>query len=385
MRIGIYGGSFNPPHLGHTHAAEKAVERLGLDRLLVVPAGLPPHKSLPAGSPDEKSRMEMTKIAFSGISCASVEDFEIVNGGMSYTVNTLRHFKKLFPEDDLYLLMGTDMYLTLDAWHESGDILSLAVPVVFARKDGEYGAIREKAAELSAKYGAKAQIVTLDAYEAASSQIREMLKNGGGRELLDKNVYAYIIKRRLYGALPELEWLREESYSYHKAKRIPHVKGCEATAAYLAEKWGADVESAREAGILHDITKKLGLGEQLILCGEYGILIDDLERKSEKLLHSKTGAAFARDFYGISDEVYEAIRWHTTGKADMTTLEKVLYMADYIEPTRRFDGVEELRRLCDEDLDRAMALGLEMSVEELEEKGVTVHPKTLEALEFYKK
>ncbi len=385
MRIGIYGGSFNPPHLGHTRAAEKAVERLDLDRLLVVPAGLPPHKSLPEGSPDEKSRMEMTKIAFSGIHCASVEDFEIVNGGMSYTVNTLRHFKKLFPEDDLYLLMGTDMYITLDTWHESGDILSLAMPVVFARKDGEYGAIHDKAAELSAKYGAKARIVTLDAYEASSSQIREMLKNGGGRELLDKNVYAYIIKHRLYGALPELEWLREESYSYHKAKRIPHVKGCEATAAYLAGKWGADVESAREAGILHDITKKLGLGEQLILCGEYGILIDDLERKSEKLLHSKTGAAFACDFFGISDEVYEAIRWHTTGKADMTTLEKVLYMADYIEPTRCFDGVEELRRLCGEDLDRAMARGLEMSVEELEEKGVTVHPRTLEALEFYKK
>ena len=91
----------------------------------------------------------------------------------------------------------------------------------------------------------------------------------------------------------------------------------------------------------------------------------------------------ARDIFGVKDAVYEAIRWHTTGKPDMTTLEKVLYMADYIEPSRDFDGVDELRRLAYTDLDAAMVLGLKMSLEDLEAGGITPHENTVQALNWY--
>ena len=101
-----------------------------------------------------------------------------------------------------------------------------------------------------------------------------------------------------------------------------------------------------------------------------------------KLLHSKTGAAIARDVFGVPDDIYWAIYWHTTGKADMSTLEKVLYLADYMEPTRDFPGVEELRELTRRDLDAALRLGLEMSVEDLKERGVPVHHNTMEALNW---
>ena len=145
------------------------------------------------------------------------------------------------------------------------------------------------------------------------------------------------------------------------------------------------LKAAREAGILHDITKKLGLEELLILCSKYDILNDALENKSEKLLHSKTGAALSRDLFGISDDVYSAIRWHTTGREDMTLLEKIIYLADYVEPNRDFEGVEPLRKLCYEDLNAAMELGLKMSIEDLEERGSPIHQKTLEAYEYYSK
>ena len=122
--------------------------------------------------------------------------------------------------------------------------------------------------------------------------------------------------------------------------------------------------------------------EQLQLCRQYGIVLDDLEQKSVKLLHSKTGAAIAREVFGAPEDIYWAIFWHTTGKADMSTLEKVLYLADYMEPTRDFPGVEELRALTRRDLDAALRLGLEMSVEDLKERGVPVHHNTMEALNW---
>ena len=156
-------------------------------------------------------------------------------------------------------------------------------------------------------------------------------------------MYSQIIRYRYYSAQPELSWLREKAYAWLKPKRIAHVAGCESEAVKLAMRWGEDPETAAEAGILHDITKKLNFEEQLILCGKYGIINDNLELGSPKLLHAKTGAALARDLFGVSDRVYNAIRWHTTGKPDMTLLEKIIYLADYIEPTRDFPGVEKLR------------------------------------------
>ena len=102
-------------------------------------------------------------------------------------------------------------------------------------------------------------------------------------------------------------------------------------------------------------------------------------------MHAKTGAALAREVFGADDEVAGAIRWHTTGRPDMTLLEKVVYLADYIEPSRDFDGVDELRSAVYDDLDKGLALGLRMSIEELEERGSPVHPNTREAYAFIAK
>lgn len=183
--------------------------------------------------------------------------------------------------------------------------------------------------------------------------------------------------------MPELCWLREAVKPYLSPRRVAHVAGCESEAVLLAMRYGEDAEAAAEAGILHDITKKLSYDEQLILCDKYGIILDKDQLANEKLLHAITGAAFARDVFGVSDAVYDAIRWHTTGKPDMTLLEKIIYMADYVEPTRDFPGVEKLRALAHEDIDAAMALGLEMSLADIRSGGVAPHKDTVEAAEWY--
>ncbi len=377
MSIAVYGGSFNPPHIGHEHVAEAVRKHLKPERFFIIPAGVAPHKELAAGSPSAEERMEMTRLAFGEGSIVS--DMEILREGKSYTADTLRALMERFPGEEIILVMGTDMFLSLESWYDAEFILK-SVHVCVVRRDEERVAIREKALHYAKKYRTRTTIVALRPVIAASSDIRELLSSRGGVEMLSAGVYEYIMSRRLYGAKPDWEWLRREAYAMLKPKRVAHVRGCEEEAVRLARRWGADTEEAAEAAILHDITKKLNLREQLILCEKYGIITDTLEAASEKLLHAKTGAAIARERFGVSEAVYEAIKWHTTGKADMSLLDKIIYMADYIEPNRDFEGVDKLRELAYTDLDAAMVLGFEMSLEDLARYGVPPHPNTLEAL-----
>ena len=385
MRIAIFGGSFNPPHKGHLHSAVAAAKQIQPDQFLVIPDNLPPHKELAAGSPTTQQRIELCRLNFAGVPKSEVSDMEIVRGGRSYTADTIRDLRAKYPDAELYLLMGTDMFLTLDQWREPDYILGNCVIAPFQRSAEELDDIERKRAALQEKYGAKVEIVAAPPHPAASTQVREQLQRRSGRELLTDAVYGYIVKHRLYGVRVDFTWLRLKGEAMLKPKRVPHVRGCEEEAVRLAKRWGADPEQAAEAAILHDCTKRLPLPEQLNLCRKYGIVPDTLEGGSEKLLHAKTGAAIAEQEFGAAPEVAEAIRWHTTGRAGMSLLEKIVYMADYIEPNRSFPGVEELRRLAYEDLDGAMRLGFEMSIEDVRSYGNTVHQDTLAALEYFQK
>lgn len=386
MRIGIYGGTFNPPHLGHLASARFAIEALGLDKLLFIPAATPPHKDVPAGSPTPEQRLEMTAIAADSLLLpgrVEVSDLELGRGGTSYTADTLRALGETCPDDELWLLMGTDMFLTLQNWREPEVICSLAHLAAFAREESDNREMLEEQGRfLREKFGARTQVISLPQVTPVSStQIREALERGEVPQELPMAVHGYILRHGLYGAKADLKHLTDDqlracSLSMVYAKRHKHILGVEETAVELAQRWGADPVAARKAGILHDCTKYLSLEEHLAICDAHGVELDELERKNDKLLHAKSGAALAREIYGQSDEVYWAIFWHTTGKADMSLLEKIVYLADYMEPNRDFEGVDKLRRLCYTDLDAALALGLDMSIGDLKARGVPIHKNT---------
>ena len=385
MRLAFYGGSFNPPHPAHVRACRLAYESLRPDRLLVIPAATPPHKPLPEGSPDAAERMELTRIAFKSLPQAEVSGMELRREGRSFTSDTVAELRREYPDAELCMIMGTDMLLSFEEWHEWRYILSEASLAVLPRAEGDIAAIRAEAARMEREYGAVIYVLDAAPLPMSSSDMRALLTERRGAEELDGEVYARIIQNRDYGAKPELAWLRERSYKFLKPSRVPHVAGCEREAVKLAARWGEDAGDAAEAGILHDITKKLSMPEQLQLAEKYGIVFDALERKNVKLTHAITGAALSRELFGVTDRVYDAIRWHTTGRPDMTLLEKIIYLADYVEPTRDFPGVEPLRALCYEDIDAAMALGLKMSLDELAAAGITPHGDSLEAYRWYKK
>ena len=353
--------------------------------MLVIPAADPPHKQLAEGSPSPEERLELTKLAFRDFKEAEVSDMEISRGGESYTSDTVAELAAEYPGAELWLVIGTDMLTSFERWHEFRRILDAAGLAVLPRDEGDLPEIERCSEHLRGRFGAAIRLIASAALPMSSSEMREMLVSRRGADVLDGEVYSRIIRLRDYGAKPQLDWLRERAYKYLKPKRIPHVAGCEQEAAKLARRWGEDPGDAAEAGILHDITKKLSMEEQLILAEKYGIVFDKFERENIKLTHAVTGAELARELFGVPDRIYDAIRWHTTGRADMTLLEKIIYIADYIEPTRDFEGVDELRRLAYEDLDSAMALGLKMSLEELRQNGIEAHGATVCALEWYGK
>ena len=390
MNIGIYGGTFDPPHWGHITAAKAAMEQLKLDRLVVIPDRVPPHKALPEGSASPEQRLEMAVLATAELGKkAEVSDRELRRGGPSYTADTLEELRREYPEDTLWLLMGSDMFLSLETWHAPEQVMALANIGAFSREtEDESAAFDAQKERLERRYGAQVQIVkNPEVRELSSTEVRAALAAGQGGGLVTPPVYGYILREQLYGTDAVLtgltpDELRPIALSYLKPKRMPHVLGTEQEAVRLTRRYGGDETQARVAALLHDCTKKLDMAEQLALCERYGIELDELERKALKLLHSKTGAAIARDVFGVEDAVYDAILYHTTGKPDMTRLEKIIYLADYIEPTRDFPGVEELRRVVYEDLDRGLLMGLSMTIQEMEEMGNPVHHMTRDARDY---
>ena len=183
----------------------------------------------------------------------------------------------------------------------------------------------------------------------------------------------------------ELAKLREKAYKMLKKRRVAHVQGCEEEAVALAERWGEEPSAAAAAAILHDCTKKLDPEEHLHLMRKYALACDEALLAEPKLYHAVTGAEVAKEEFRMPEEICSAIRWHTTGRPGMTLLQKILYLADMIEPTRDFPGVEKIRALSREDLDAALALALSMSMEEVRSHGAEPYYLTQEACDYYRK
>lgn len=390
MRLGILGGSFNPPHPGHIRYALGAAEHLKLDKVMMVPAADPPHKKLAYGSPEPAKRLEMCRFAAREYPVIEVSDIELLREGKSYTVDTLGEIRKNYPDDDLFLIMGMDMFLSFDKWYMPETICSMATIVVACRegKDSsrtDLADMMEK--KIVSEFGGSVVRIPLDYIEMSSTTVRRMLVFDCGEYCLDRDVYDFIRKTGAYTTGKNrkaltLDELRTDAYSLHDEKRIPHVSGCEETAAKLAEHWKIHVESARRAAILHDVTKAAKLPQQLILAERYGIIHKMDAKRFPTVNHAFTASAVAQHVYGESEEVCSAICWHTTGKEKMSDLEKIIYIADFIEPTRTFDGVDNFRELAYKDLDECLCRSLEHSLNYLAGREVDIHPITRQAYEF---
>ena len=198
QKIGIYGGTFSPPHVGHVSAAESFSEAIELDKLIIMPDFLPPHKHFD-GEVTPEDRLNMCSLAFSHIKNAEVSDLEIKRGGKSYTAVTLEELSSA--DTELYFLCGTDMFLTLDKWYAPERIFKSAVICFIRReKDPENDLIIDKLIkEYESKFSAKIIEIPGKVIEISSSDVREALNGSEDeKEFLPDGVYSYIVEKGLY-------------------------------------------------------------------------------------------------------------------------------------------------------------------------------------------
>lgn len=366
MKIGVFGGTFNPPHNGHVRLAKAAADELKLDKLLVIPSCIPPHK-IAAKLADGQERLEMCRLAFGCDPRFEVSPMELERGSRSYTVETLRELKALYPDSELYFIVGSDMLESFDKWYLWQEILSLSVLCAASREDG-YNPDLSRFGKLAERI----KIITLDPLEVSSTQIR----NSAGEvssELLDPKVAAYIREHGLYD--DGLNRYRELLRGKLNPRRLFHSECVSECAGVLAERYGASVEKARLAGLLHDVMKNAPANEQLALMPD----ITPLELLNTKVWHQISGEAFLRQNGIVTDEeILGAVRWHTTGKAGMTLLEKIIYVADFISSDRDYKDVEVVRRLAYISLEHAILYTSRYTVNKMVSQDLLLHPATVE-------
>ena len=196
-RTGLLGGSFNPPHIGHVSAARRAIDALGLEALVVLPAWAPPHKALPPDTPSPEDRLAMTKLAFADVSGCLVSDLEMESHRPVYTYETLQRMRS--DSVPFTMVVGADMFLTLHEWARAEEILATTRVAVLVRARGQAEAVRRQAAFLAHRYNAAVDWIPHEPVEISSTELRAMLREGRGREWLPDPVADYIREKGLYG------------------------------------------------------------------------------------------------------------------------------------------------------------------------------------------
>lgn len=382
MKTAIFGGSFDPIHEGHLALVRGVARQLSLDRVVLMPTGMPPHK-IKSTSTGDADRLAMCRLAVENDPLIAVSDYEIAKGGASFTVDTLTALCEKEPQTEWYLLMGADMFLTLPSWKRFDEIARRAVLCTVPRDDVSAQRLSEQAKAYEA-LGARCRVCDLPLKAVSSTLIRQKAAAGEPLDgLVPTAVARYIEERGLYRTAAAVD--RDEQFkSIIRTRLLPdryeHSLCVADEAKRLALRYGADPAKAYTAGLLHDIMKNTKHEHQLQILKDFGILLDSVEKCSPKLWHARTGAAFIEQILGVDDpEIVTAVRYHTTARAGMSLLERILFLADFTSADRRYDDVDVMRRLVDEDPDEAMRYALCYTIRDLAAASRPIHPDTIAA------
>jgi len=390
MKVGFFGGTFDPVHNGHVNMVEDAIRFGGLDKLLVVPAGRTVHKPAERVS-SAGMRYMMCHLAFSPCSHVEVSRIEVLREHGSYTIDTLRELKAaLTGKDQLYMVCGADILFDILHWRSPEAILREIRILASLRPGHDRSGMEIRARELSDRYGAEITFFEARQTDVSSTAVREAVERSlpiSG--LVPPAVRRFIRMAGLYGPEDPLESLDPDHQdrlrtaervllSFMEPERLSHSLLTMTSAARLAADHGQDVFAAALAGLVHDCAKHLPARDAVRH-------IDPEDRATlaePKLYHGPAGAALAPGWFGIRDPlVLDAVRYHATGRADMTWLDLVLYLADKSEPSRTFQGSDAVFEMARKDLAGAFLYSCNGLREHLATLGKPMHPDTIAAIE----
>ena len=365
----FYGGTFDPPHSGHLHLLRQTTRQLHFDKIIVMPTAVPPHKEA-THFLDDEIRFKAAQMLFSTIRGVCVSDWEIRKGGKSYSIETIEYLLAEYPDHKVYFLMGSDMFLGFEKWYRFEELIKMCTILVAARTKDDISALRPMAKKLEQRYGAECQILKMPIHEKSSTQIR----SGAADDKLPLEVRYF-----LYGskALESLEqYLRENltPQKYEHSYRVAEY------AVQLARIHGADESQVYLASLLHDATKCWGKARQISYLNKRHYKLSPEDRQAPQIYHQITGALFAGERFYVRDRsILNAIKCHTTGREHMNVLDKILFLADSIEPARSYEGVDLMRQTALTDLDKAVLMNFDRSITYIVEKGFFLHPQTVAA------
>ena len=382
-KMGLFGGTFDPIHKGHVSMALRLAQSLHLDGVVLMPSFIPPHK-IKENMASAEHRLAMCRLAAQEHPILSVSDLELKRGGASFTVDTLETLCEMHPDTQWYLLVGADMFATLRTWHRFADIAKMAVLCTIAREGTETSHLQAYADELQAE-GIRCYVDTLPVEPYSSTQVRSRFAMGETiADLVDSSVERYIRENGLYQQQETMccRTADEQYISIIRNRlgdyRFRHSMCVAEEARRLAVLHGADPNKAYTAGIVHDIMKDTAKEAQLQILQDYDVELDAVELQTPMLWHARCGEVFLRHVLGLTDEeILSSVRYHTTGRAGMSLLEKVVFTADFTSADREYPDVAVIRALADESLSKAIRYGVEYTIRDLIRQGKPVHPDTL--------
>ncbi|QZE12404.1 nicotinate-nucleotide adenylyltransferase [Mycoplasma sp. Ms02] len=328
MKIGIFGGSFNPIHKGHVQMMNVAIKELNLDKLIIVPAHKSPFKAKTDLVSDDLRVSMIEKVLPEK---AEISLFEINRKGISYTIDTVKYLKNKYKNDELYLVMGSDNLLKLDKWKNIEELSKLAKITVLKRTKS-VNKINIK------KYNGL--LIKNDLYEASSTNFKR-----GNLDSVEDSVIEIIGKNFLYA--------KELVHNTLSAKRAKHCLATATFAAELAKKHGLSAKKAYYAGLFHDIAKEWDPEVSINFINHF----ENFDRNiSKHELHQTAGYVWLKHYYQVQDpEIEHSVLVHTTlddfSNKELNWLDKVVYISDKICEGRKFSGIQKLRELAFNDLE----------------------------------
>ncbi len=380
MSIGIFGGTFDPVHVGHLALAQSAMREVLLDKVVFVPNWIQPFKTGQAVTPGE-DRLAMLEKALGPYPNMVIDEVELSHEKVSYTIDTMDYFRNANPNEDLYFLMGADAFFRIEEWKNASRLLREYGFVIGSRPGYEDHQLLVLIKEIQNKYGTRILMLENPLFDVSSTRLRGMAEKGEPLiGLVPRSVAEYIQENKVYN--PEKR--EEEALEGIVGPRRDHILGVVETAMELAQRYGADIYKARTAALYHDYCKDLDNETTNQYIEEYHL--ESKYKNQPQLSHGRIAAERVKREQGIVDEeVLDAIRYHTTGRKGMTLLEKIVYLSDTIEPTRDYPGVEKLRALAWVNIDEAVIMAMDQTISHVNQKGMELDIDTVEARDDLRK